>query len=56
MSLLSGKASMPWYDGPTLVETLELATVSLHPDRRLSACPSSASLAQAKASVATKAP
>ncbi|MBD8556259.1 sulfate adenylyltransferase subunit CysN [Rhizobium sp. CFBP 8762] len=22
-----GKASMPWYDGPTLVETLELATV-----------------------------
>ena len=25
--VLSGKASMPWYEGPTLVETLELATV-----------------------------
>jgi sulfate adenylyltransferase subunit 1 len=25
--VLSGHAAMPWYDGPTLVETLELATV-----------------------------
>jgi len=25
--VLSGKGSMPWYEGPTLVETLELATV-----------------------------
>ncbi|MBS0256803.1 MAG: sulfate adenylyltransferase subunit CysN [Proteobacteria bacterium] len=25
--VLSGKSSMPWYEGPTLVETLELATV-----------------------------
>ncbi|MCZ7452665.1 sulfate adenylyltransferase subunit CysN [Rhizobium rhizogenes] len=25
--VLSGKAAMPWYEGPTLVETLELATV-----------------------------
>jgi sulfate adenylyltransferase subunit 1 len=25
--VLSGKASMPWYEGPTLVETLDLATV-----------------------------
>ncbi len=25
--VLSGKTAMPWYEGPTLVETLELATV-----------------------------